>query len=169
MEIKARCSDPARVRAILRSRKARFKGVDHQRDTYFRVPEGRLKLREGNLENALIYYKRADQKDSKRCDSILYENPDSSALKKVLAGALGVLIRVDKKREIYFIRNAKFHLDRVKGLGSFVEIEIFGARGKSGNGKLRRQCRFYQELLGIRATDLVADSYSDQLLRLKRR
>lgn len=162
LEIKARCPDPARVRAILRSHKARFKGLDRQFDTYFRVPEGRLKLREGDIENALIYYKRVDQKNSKRCDSILYECPDGSALKKVLTETLGVLTVVEKKREIYFIRNTKFHIDRVKRLGQFVEIEVFG-HGKTA--KLREQCEFYRELLGIKKRDLVAVSYSDQLLR----
>jgi predicted adenylyl cyclase CyaB len=164
IEIKARCSDPARVRAILRSRKARFKGLDHQVDTYFRVPEGRLKLREGNIENALIYYKRVDQKKSKRCDSMLFPCVKKTPLKKVLTEALGVLTVVDKKREIYFIRNVKFHIDRVKRLGRFVEIEVFG-RGKTA--KLRGQCEFYKKLLGIKKHDLVADSYSDLLLRLQ--
>jgi len=167
VEVKARCVDPARVRALLRSRRAIFKGLDRQKDTYFLVPSGRLKLREGNIENALIYYKRTDQKNSKRCDSVLSQCPDGPALKKILAAALGVLTVVDKKREIYFIRNAKFHIDKVKKLGSFVEIEVFGPAQAAA--KLRGQCEFYQKLLGIRAKDLVAESYSDMILRRNRR
>ena len=163
LEIKARCADPARVRSILRSLRAVFKGLDHQKDTYFRVPSGRLKLREGNIENALIYYKRTDQKNSKRCDSVLCECPDGPALKKVLVASLGVWAVVDKKREIFFIRNVKFHIDEVKKLGSFVEIEVFGSAQAAA--KLKRQCEFFQKLLGIEVRDLVADSYSDQLLK----
>ena len=166
MEIKARCPNPARIRAILKFQRATFKGLDHQVDTYFRVPQGRLKLREGNIENALIYYHRKNQRNSKRCHSTLYECPEGLALKKVLAAAMGTLVIVDKKREIYYIRNAKFHIDRVKKLGNFVEIEVFGAAAPR---KLRKQCEFYQKLLGIRARDLIADSYSDRLLRLKTR
>ncbi len=163
IEIKARCAAPARVRSILKVHKARFRGLDHQIDTYFRVPSGRLKLREGNIENALIYYRRSDQKNSKRCDATLFPCEKKTPLKKVLAQALGVLAVVDKKREIYFIRNAKFHIDRVKKLGSFVEIEVFGSeRAASG---LKKQCEFFQKLLGIRAKDLVADSYSDLILK----
>lgn len=165
IEIKARCSDPARIRKILKARKARFKGLDHQIDTYFRIPSGRLKLREGNIEKALIYYRRTDRKNSKRCDSILCECGESVPLKKVLTGSLGVLVVVDKKREIYFIRNAKFHMDRVKKLGNFVEIEVFGKK----EANLRKQCDFYQKLLGIKSKDLLADSYSDQLVRLQTR
>lgn len=169
LEIKARCPDHGKVRAALKSLKARFKGLDRQCDTYFRVPSGRLKLREGLIENALIYYQRVDQKKSKRCDSILYECPDASAMKKVLTMALGVLVAVDKDREIYFIRNAKFHIDRVKGLGSFVEIEVFERKGMTSPAMLRKQCRGFQELLGILPKDLVADSYSDLLLSSGRR
>ena len=161
IEIKARCPDPARVRSLLKSRRAIFKGLDHQIDTYFRVPSGRLKLREGNIENALIYYKRTDQKNSKRCDSVLSECSNGRALKKVLAASLGVWKVVDKKREIFFIRNVKFHIDKVKKLGSFVEIEVFGRAGARSEKKLRGECEFYQKLLGIRPKDLVADSYSD--------
>ena len=166
IELKARCADPARVRSILKSRRAVFKGLDHQRDTYFRVPSGRLKLREGNIENALIYYKRADQKNSKRCDSFLYKSPGGSSFKKILTLVLGALVAVDKKREIYFIRNAKFHIDKVRKLGSFVEIEVFGPAGSASERKLREQCEYFRKLLKIEAKDLVADSYSDQLSRL---
>jgi len=38
-----------------------FKGIDHQKDTYYNVDTGKkLKLREGNIENALIYYERPE-------------------------------------------------------------------------------------------------------------
>jgi predicted adenylyl cyclase CyaB len=162
-EIKAKCQDPKRIRNILKSEGANFKGLDHQIDTYFRVPSGRLKLREGNIENALIYYKRSDQKNSKRCDSVLYRGPDGQALKKVLTAACGVFAVVDKRREIYFLKNVKFHIDKVKGLGSFVEIEVFGPAGAASQGKLRKQCEAAQALLGIRKKDLLADSYSDRV------
>jgi predicted adenylyl cyclase CyaB len=168
VEIKARCSDPARVRAVLKSHKAVFKGLDHQVDTYFCVPSGRLKLREGNIESVLIYYRRADQKNSKKCDSTLFHCAKKISLKKLLTRALGVLTAVDKKREIYFIKNAKFHIDRVEKLGNFVEIEVFECKESTGVAKLRKQCEFYQKLLELQSKDLVADSYSDQVLKKSR-
>lgn len=162
-EIKARCSAPARIRKILRARGASFRGLDHQVDTYFRVPSGRLKFREGNIENALIYYKRVDRKNSKKCEAVLHPVKKGTFLKEILGRMLGVLVTVDKKREIFFLRNVKFHIDCVKRLGHFMEIEVFGPAQAAA--KLKKQCEFYQRLLGIRAEDLVADSYSDQLLR----
>lgn len=164
VEIKARCSDVSRIREILKSRRADFRGTDHQIDTYFRVPRGRLKLREGQIENALIFYQRSNQKKSKRCDAFLYQCPEPDLMKKILNVAFGVLAVVDKMREIYFIKNVKFHVDQVKGLGRFVEIEAQGRTPECRITELRRQCDHYRKLLGIAPEDLLADSYSDQLI-----
>ena len=54
IEIKAKCQVPEKIHQILRKKEAEFKGIDHQIDTYFNVNDGRLKLREGNIENHLI-------------------------------------------------------------------------------------------------------------------
>jgi len=62
IEIKAKCNDQEKIRSVLKSRNADFKGTDHQIDTYFKVNNGRLKLREGNIENFLVFYEREDKK-----------------------------------------------------------------------------------------------------------
>lgn len=164
IEIKARCSDQAKVRAVLQGRNAEFKGVDHQVDTYFKVSKGRLKLREGEIENSLIYYERENQSGPKQSDVTLYRCEKDSSLKVVLAKSLGVLVVVDKKREIYFIDNIKFHIDEVKSLGQFVEIEAIDKDGSIGKEKLLEQCQEYMSLFNILDTDLVKVSYSDLLL-----
>ncbi|HLS30246.1 MAG TPA: class IV adenylate cyclase [Flavobacteriaceae bacterium] len=136
VEIKAKSNRQHEIRKILLDLKADFKGEDHQLDTYFNVNRGRLKLREGNIENNLIHYLREDQKGPKQADIILYRiNPDST-LKSILTEALGVWKEVDKKREIYFIDNVKFHIDKVKTLGTFVEIEAIDQDGTIGKEKL---------------------------------
>jgi adenylate cyclase, class 2 len=163
IEIKARCADPGRIRTLLQELAADFKGEDHQIDTYFNVPEGRLKLREGNIENALIHYRRADQVGPKRSEVTLYRTSPGAVLKEVLTAALGVRKVVDKKREIYFIGNVKFHIDSVKGLGSFVEIEAIDVDGSLGEAKLREQCDYYLGLFDIREENLVEESYSDMV------
>ena len=61
VEIKAKCRDSNRVRNYLLNNGAAYKGTDEQTDTYFNVPNGRLKLREGNIENNLIFYDRGNQ------------------------------------------------------------------------------------------------------------
>lgn len=161
IEIKARCAEPDKIRAILRERSARFAGTDHQIDTYFRVPSGRLKLRAGNIENALIFYERANQKGPKCSDVTMAATTPDSQLNQVLTRALGIAVVVDKIREIYFIENVKFHIDQVQGLGSFVEIEAIGT--EENREDLLRQCRHYLDLFGIAEADLVDCSYSDLL------
>ena len=71
VEIKAKCPNPESVRTALRRRNARFAGMDHQVDTYFRVPQGRLKLRQGNIENNLIAYRRPEHSGPKTSDVAL--------------------------------------------------------------------------------------------------
>jgi len=164
VEIKAACRDAQTVRRVLRDRAADFRGTDHQVDTYFCVAAGRLKLREGNIENHLIWYERADEAGPKRADVLLLATEPGSAIKDILARALGVRAVVDKYREIYFIGNVKFHLDEVTGLGRFVEIEAQAAAGERTEADLRAQCAQYLDLLGIREQDLIRTSYSDMVL-----
>lgn len=166
VEIKARLADPERIRAILRERGAEAKGTDHQIDTYFNVPNGRLKLREGAIENYLIHYERSNQEGPKQSHVTLYECAPGASLKGILEKALGTKIVVDKRREIYFIDNVKFHLDTVEGLGFFVEIEARDPEGTIGAKTLQRQCQEYLDLFVIAAEDLVAESYSDLVMRL---
>ena len=165
IEIKARCADPERIRKILNGLGSECIGIDHQIDTYFRVKEGRLKLRQGNIENALIYYVRPDMPGPKPSDVLLHPTPDGTSLSTLLEASLGVLSRVDKLREIHFIGNVKFHLDEVKGLGSFVEIEAIDQDGDLDTDHLRAQCHHYLQLFGIEPDELLHDSYSDQLLK----
>lgn len=161
VEIKARCQDPSFIRNYLKNHDAFFKGLDHQIDTYFNCSRGRLKLRSGNIENSLIFYKRSDQAGPKTSDISLTKLFKDSDLGDTLAQALGVKVIVDKKREIYFIKNVKFHIDEVKGLGSFVEVEAIDEKGDIGLEKLNEQCFFYLKEFKINDSDLITNSYSD--------
>lgn len=163
IEIKAKCKNPDRVRNFLLRQNADFRGVDEQTDTYFNVRFGRLKLREGNIENNLIYYERSNQGGPKASSFSLVKIPDAAGLKSVLTRANGVKVVVHKRREIYYNRNVKFHIDEVPGLGSFLEIEAGNVLEDLPESKLREQCNFYLNELNIEAEDLVEVSYSDLL------
>jgi len=167
IEIKAHCCDHERIRFILKENGAKFVGVDHQIDTYFNVNNGRLKLREGNIENHLIHYSREDIAGPKQSNITLFESDPNSALKDILIKSLSVLIVVDKKREIYWIDNVKFHLDKVEGLGTFIEIEAISENLDIGREQLLAQCNHYLRLFGINDSDLLSISYSDMLLNKK--
>ena len=164
IEVKARCPNPEKIEEHLHRLHARYVGEDHQTDTYFKVPGGRLKLREGRIENALIRYNRSENPGLKRSDVILYEVGEAMpALKHILEDTLGTEIIVRKQRKIFFIENVKFHIDRVEKLGDFVEIEAIDRDGSVGEPTLRKQCEYYMDRLGISESDLVTGSYSDLL------
>ena len=167
VEFKARCDNPERIRAILQREGAEYKGRDHQIDVYFNVPHGRLKLRRGIIENSLIGYSREDYAGAKESKVGLFRTEPGSSLETILTTALGVKVSVDKQRDIYFIKNVKFHVDDVVGLGSFVEVEAIDSDGTLGRDVLQQQCNHYQGLLGVKDSDLLAVSYSDMLLALK--
>ncbi len=161
VEIKARCSNADRVRNYLKEHDADFKGTDHQTDTYFQVNNGRLKLREGNIENNLIYYERTNQAGPKNSDFSLVNVPDAAGLKDALARSIGIKTIVQKIREIYYINNVKFHIDTVPGLGNFVEIEAGNRFEDIPEATLLEQCKFYLEAFGIKDEELLTGSYSD--------
>lgn len=166
-EFKARCNDLAGKEKLLSQFNPLFIGTDHQKDTYFNVREGRMKLREGNIENALIHYERPDTKGAKQSDVTLYQHSSDPSLLQVLKKALGILVVVDKSRKIYFIDHVKFHFDEVKSLGSFVEVEAIDKEGNIGIEKLEEQCSFYADLFGFTTDDFISVSYSDLLLAKK--
>ena len=143
----------------------RYIGEDNQLDTYFNVDSGRLKLREGNIENSLIYYERADTVGAKQSNILLYQHNPDKALKDILIKVNGIKTVVDKRRRIYFIDNVKFHFDLVKDLGTFVEVEAIDSDGDIGVAKLREQCDYYAAFFDIKEQDYIAISYSDMLLK----
>lgn len=164
VEIKARTTR-THQRQLLLSHGADFRGADHQVDHYFNVPEGRLKLRHGTIEQSLIFYRRSNQagpKDSAVSLTVLSGEDEARQLAATLDRALGTWVTVNKQREIYFIGNVKFHLDAVVGLGSFLEIEAIG-NAADEHDALLAQCEKWMRILDVRPDELVENSYSDLL------
>lgn len=160
-EFKARTDHLDELEAKLKTVNPHYVGEDHQIDTYFNVPEGRLKLRQGNIENSLIRYHRENAADSKLSQVLLYKHQPAPELKTILESSLGVDVVVDKLRKIYFIDHVKFHFDRVQGLGTFIEVEVIDSTGKADIGSLKSECQKYAEFLEVQPKDYVSHSYSD--------
>ncbi len=122
-EFKARVSEiESRERKLL-ALNPTFIGEDNQCDTYFNVNHGRLKLREGNIENALIYYERQNLAGAKISEVLLYEHRPDPDLKIILEKVHGIKVVINKKRRIYFIGNVKFHFDTTNG--QYVSVNCF--------------------------------------------
>ncbi len=171
IEVKARCSDLARAAAACARLGARRVWTRRQVDTYFAVPEGRLKLRveapsttlgAGAGGAALVRYQREDVAGAR--ESLYEVSPvtDAAATLGALAAQHGVRCRVEKTRTLYLIENVRIHLDDVAGLGTFVEFEA-AVDGGCSEAASKALLRRLAEALGVEDGDLVGGSYADLL------
>ena len=161
LELKARDRDPARSLAACEALGAEDKGTLTQRDTYFAVPRGRLKLREERDAPAtLIAYERPDLLGNKESLYRLVEVPEPEAMRGALESVLGITAVVEKTRRLFLHGGVRIHLDHVEGLGDFVEFE-----GVAGDGddpaRFAALLGVLRRALDIREEDLVSRSYSD--------
>jgi predicted adenylyl cyclase CyaB len=136
-----------------------------QDDAFFRVPHGRLKLRtfaDGSAE--LIHYQRADTAQAKLSDYRRVPVPDAAALREALERAIGAIGRVRKQRWLLRVGQTRIHLDRVDGLGDFVEFEVVLRDEQSEADGVRIADRLMQEL-GLAHAERIAGAYLDLLAR----
>lgn len=125
VEIKARVPDLEPLRRAVQALAPDPPQRIHQRDTFFHVPDGRLKLRElGDGTGELIFYERPDQTGPKLSAYLRSGCRDPKATIEVLGAALGERGVVEKHREVFLVGATRVHLDEVRGLGTFLELEV---------------------------------------------
>ena len=163
VELKAHDPDPARTLERALAAGARDEGLLRQRDTYFTVAAGRLKLREEDPGGAtLIGYQRPDAGGERVSAYRLVAVPDPEAMRAALADANGIDVVVVKRRQLLLWETVRIHLDEVRGLGSFLELEAVAAPG-SDLRREREQVAHLREALDIRDEALREGSYADAL------
>jgi predicted adenylyl cyclase CyaB len=165
VEMKARMDSLDDVRTQLFETGARRVGVFHQVDTYYRVPKGRLKLREIEEETAaqLVYYERENVAEPKRSTVFLVTIPRPQKFKRLVEQVVRIRGVVDKIREIYSYEGTQIHLDTVGDLGFFVEFE----RGTSTDPKDQKEDLQRLEQLRVKLSidrrNLEKRSYVDMI------
>lgn len=168
IEIKARVGDLRHIRAYMRRYGTRHE-VQHQRDVFFHVPHGRLKLRcfrDGT--GTLVAYERPDHTGPKLSSYTLAPVAEASKLEEALTRSLGVRGVVEKKREIAIVGQTRIHLDSVKGLGTFMELEVvLRPRQTAQHGQ--EVARKLMEDLRIEEADLLDRAYMDMIEEKKLR
>jgi adenylate cyclase len=147
-------------------------GSIHQVDTYFATPPGRgarLKLREQQPGGAqLIAYHRPDAADLRTSDYRVVAVADPPALRDALAVALGVAGRVEKTRRLLLRGHTRIHLDRVEGLGDFLELEVVLGDGEAVADGEREAEQLLAEL-GLAGAARLPGSYRDELAAARTR
>jgi len=168
IELKIGIENFQQIRALLKSADAQNIGILKQVDTYYNTKQGRLKLREiNNSEFVLIYYKRPDAIKAKlsNYELLSVEKDQLEKLKLMLKCAFGEKIVVKKKRELWLLKNTRIHLDKVVGLGSFLELETVA---KDNIKIARKEYKEIFNLLGLNKYKKYKKSYSDMLLNVKK-
>jgi predicted adenylyl cyclase CyaB len=134
-----------------------------QDDTFFSCESGRLKLRAFSKEEGeLIFYRRADQQGPK--ESFYLRSPTSApeTLRDSLSLAYGEAGRVRKHRTLFLVGRTRIHLDKVEGLGDFLELEVVLAEGEP-TGVGVREAHELMTKLGVDPSQLIEGAYVDLL------
>jgi len=163
VEIKARVAD--RDALVVRARAFATAGPTEiaQDDTFFRCDNGRLKLRVFSQDRGeLIFYRRANARGPKESFYVRSPTPSPDTLRETLALAYGVSGRVRKQRTLYLVGRTRLHIDRVEGLGDFVELEVVLDENESVD-EGTREAHDLMARLGIDASALVEGAYVDLL------
>lgn len=163
IELKARCLELDAARAAALAFGAQPVRREHQKDTYYHSPCGRLKIRETRGRRALmIWYQRPDETGTRASEYRLTPVGDVPRLKSALAASMGVRGEVVKRRELLRYRNVRIHLDTVDRLGTFIEYEaVLGERDSEDDAVelIAQLC----DAMAIQRDNTVAGSYADLL------
>lgn len=149
LEIKIRVRDFVRLRRLLRRMGARRVAIFNQRDSYFALGRIRAKLREEPGRNELIVYDRPTRSGSRTSEFEVV----SVQAPRLWKRAFRALRTVSKRRELWRHRRTRIHLDRVRGLGTYLELETQGAG--------RAEFDFMMRSLGLSNRDGIAGSYAE--------
>jgi predicted adenylyl cyclase CyaB len=161
VEIKARLASIEALLPLVRDLADRGPELIEQDDTFFACTSGRLKLRVfADGSGQLIAYERPDATGPKTSDYAITEVGDPASLRATLARALGQSGRVIKRRTLFLLGRTRVHLDRVEGLGEFLELEVVLREDESAENGVA-EAHALLERFGVDASQLVSGAYAD--------
>jgi adenylate cyclase, class 2 len=149
--------------ARARSEQAGFRslGAGFQRDTYFAVRRGKLKLREESAGSRLIQYHGTG-----KGHYTILAIAEPAAMREMLDGALGIVGEVAKERTLLLRDNVRIHFDKLQGLGEFGEVEVLIDDEEQAGGAHAKLLEILK-ILGVHPGEILQASYLDLLLSRK--
>jgi len=160
LELKIRVTSHQSFKKILEQIGAENKGMLKQTDVYYSIPNGLLKLRIENGNESLIFYNRNENNKNRWSDFEVLQFANAKG-EKFFNNLFDVEVIVKKKRELFYYDNTRIHLDTVKYLGNFLELETLVI-----NGKVDAKKRFEKiiGLLKLNESKQIRKSYRDLLM-----
>jgi len=164
VEFKAELRDLPLARSICLALGAMPIATLEQTDTYYKLPAGRLKRREVPEEpTQYIFYHRPDRTQAKLSQFTIYNESEAMLLYGV--HNLPEWLRVKKSRELLMLDNVRIHLDRVDGLGVFLEFEAL-VSPSNHVGRCHEALAILRRELSTVLGEPISCGYSDLLAQL---
>lgn len=186
IEIKARITDGTefeRKVEIAKKLTTTYSMIE-QRDVFFNVTSGRLKLRflkvyairvtssllifsflfTQNTKSQLIQYERPDVEGPKLSKFSILQTDEPEKLCQMLEASIGIKGEVVKTRHLFIYNQTRIHLDAVQGLGTFLEFEVCLQPDQT----IEYGTEIANEMMdifGIRKDDMIQGAYLDELLK----
>ena len=164
LELKVKLNSFKRVNKLLKKLDAGFTKTLNQKDVYYKISGGLLKLRIENGEQSIIKYLR-DEKGKDRFSNYDYLKFSYGNAENFLKEILKIEAVVQKKRLLYMYDNTRIHLDTVKGLGYFLELETLVINGKND---AKKRFAFIKEALELNELAEIKKSYRDLIIASKK-
>lgn len=164
LEIKVKLNSHKEIKKILDENKIKINELLIQKDIYYKVDRGILKLRIENNSQTLIFYDR-NEKSKKRWSNYYLLDLSSVDANTYLKRFLDTMVVVKKKRELFLYKGTRIHLDYVQGLGYFLELET---RVTNGLKDAEKRFNFLLDLLKLKSKTEIRASYKDLLIAKKK-
>lgn len=160
LELKIQLQSHLALKKILLEVGAENRGILNQKDVYYSVKRGLLKLRIENGYESLIFYNRNEVTENRWSDFEVLKFTGEGA-EKFFNNLFDVEAVVEKKRELFYYDDTRIHLDSVKLLGKFLELETLVINGKRD---AKKRFEKIKNLLKLDESKQIRKSYKDLLI-----
>ncbi|MDP4173333.1 MAG: class IV adenylate cyclase [Bacteroidota bacterium] len=166
LEIKVRLKSHKNVKTILNSIGAEFMGILKQKDIYYKGKSQLLKLRIQGNKNEFIRYNR-DESGKTRWSNYDIIDMQGKKIPEFLQSILTVETIVEKRRELWYFDDTRIHLDTVKGLGQFLELETLVL--KKGRKDAEKRFNYMVNTLDLDVKGQIRSSYRTLMLKISKK
>ena len=160
LEVKIKLESFKETKKVLKKIGAIFTATLNQKDIYYKNSNGLLKLRIENGIESLIHYKRNENSKNRWSNYRLLKFKDGNA-EKFFSTIFKIETIVEKKRLLYMYRNTRIHLDRIKYLGNYIELETLVLNGQAD---AKKRFKEISELLNLNMKGQIRKSNRDLML-----
>lgn len=157
LELKIKIDQSETIVSLLEAMGAVEKELLNQKDIYYEFDKGLLKLRLVNGRFELIKYLR-DETGDRRWSNYDLMRLEAENVEVYLSDIFTIDTIVEKVRKLYIYKNTRIHLDEVKQLGTYLELESVVVSTQA-----EAQIEFDEvvNLLKIHKFDEIRSSYRD--------